>query len=139
MAQKTVVLLEDDLDGGTADETVGFSLDGVAYEMDLSTDNATALRAVFGPYTAAARRIGGRPPGTRSGTRSRTGRDQLTAIRAWAAQQGIEINKRGRIPAHVVEQYHAYAARPVATPALAEAPAKGRKATKTAPDQLFSG
>ena len=41
MAQKTVVLLEDDLDGGVATETVTFSLDGVSYEMDLSEKNAT--------------------------------------------------------------------------------------------------
>ena len=32
MAQKVQVLLVDDIDGGTADETVSFSLDGVAYE-----------------------------------------------------------------------------------------------------------
>jgi hypothetical protein len=31
MAQKVTVLLVDDIDGGTADETVSFSLDGVAY------------------------------------------------------------------------------------------------------------
>ena len=45
MAQKVQVLLVDDLDGGEADETVAFSLDGVAYEIDLSTNNAA--RAVL--------------------------------------------------------------------------------------------
>ena len=40
MAKRTVVVLEDDLDGGPADETVTFALDGVSYEIDLSSSNA---------------------------------------------------------------------------------------------------
>lgn len=44
MASKTLVILEDDLSGGKADETITFSLDGVAYEIDLSTKNAANLR-----------------------------------------------------------------------------------------------
>ena len=44
MAQKVQVVLVDDLDGGSADETVTFSLDGVSYEIDLSHDNAAAFR-----------------------------------------------------------------------------------------------
>lgn len=44
MAQKVQVVLTDDLDGGDADETVQFALDGVSYEIDLSTANAEALR-----------------------------------------------------------------------------------------------
>ena len=47
MAQKVKIILVDDLDGGSADETVRFGLDGVSYEIDLSADNAvrTALRS----------------------------------------------------------------------------------------------
>ena len=44
MAQKITVALEDDLDGGPADETVRFGLGGTDYEIDLSTKNATAFR-----------------------------------------------------------------------------------------------
>ena len=40
MARKVQVLLVDDLDGGAADETVSFALDGASYEIDLSSDNA---------------------------------------------------------------------------------------------------
>jgi nucleoid-associated protein Lsr2 len=36
MAQKVTVALEDDLDGGLADESVRFGLGGVEYEIDLS-------------------------------------------------------------------------------------------------------
>lgn len=139
MAQKTVVFLEDDLDGGAADETVTFALDGVSYEMDLSAGNAAKVRAVFGPYVAASRRIGGRPARARSGGSAKVDREQLTAIRVWAAQEGIEIKNRGRIPSRVVEQYHAAAALPAAAPTLVAEPSKGRKTSKAAADKLFSG
>ena len=36
MAQRVQIILEDDYDGGDADETVSFGLDGVEYEIDLS-------------------------------------------------------------------------------------------------------
>ena len=38
MAQKVKIILVDDLDGGSADETVRFGLDGVSYEIDLSAE-----------------------------------------------------------------------------------------------------
>ena len=44
MAQKITVVLEDDLDGGPADETVRFALDGAAYEIELSKKHAKAFR-----------------------------------------------------------------------------------------------
>ena len=49
MAQKVQVILVDDIDGGAADETVSFSLDGVSYEIDLSTKNAASFRDAPGP------------------------------------------------------------------------------------------
>ena len=45
MAKKVTVTLVDDFDGeGAADETVEFGLDGVSYEIDLSSKNASKLR-----------------------------------------------------------------------------------------------
>ena len=50
MAKKVTVSFVDDLDGKTAaDETVAFTLDGVACEIDLSTKNAKKLRAALQP------------------------------------------------------------------------------------------
>ena len=60
MAQKITVVLDDDLDGGPASETVLFSLDGVAYEIDLNDGNAAGLRDAMAPYVGAGRRTGGR-------------------------------------------------------------------------------
>ncbi len=60
MASKTVVELLDDLDGGRADETVTFALDGVDYEIDLSAANARALRGVLAEFIAHAHRPAGK-------------------------------------------------------------------------------
>jgi len=107
MAQKITVALEDDLDGGPADQTVRFGLDGAEYEIDLSASNATAFRARLASYTARARKAG-RGLGSRPG-RSASSRERSGEIRAWAKDQGIAVSDRGRIPASVIEQYQAAA------------------------------
>jgi hypothetical protein len=106
MAQKVTVLLVDDLDGGPADETVSFSLDGVSYEIDLSAANATSFRDSLAKYVGTARRVGGRAGGRGSAGRRRAGGDNRTAqIREWARSHGHKVNERGRIPATIVEAY----------------------------------
>lgn len=107
MAQKVQVILVDDLDGGAAEETVSFALDGVSYEIDLSTANAAKLRDTFAQYTGTARKIGGRASAGRGRARSGGGgRDNRTAqIREWARSNGHKVNERGRIAADVVAAY----------------------------------
>jgi hypothetical protein len=104
MAQKVQVLLVDDLDGGEADETVSFSLDGATYEIDLSGSNAKRLRDSLQPFVEHARKAGA---GRRRRTRGASSRERSADIRAWAKARGIKVNERGRIPATVVEQYEA--------------------------------
>lgn len=58
MAKTVTVKLTDDLDGGTAEETVSFALDGKSFEIDLSKRNAGALRKALLPYIDAARPTG---------------------------------------------------------------------------------
>lgn len=105
MAQKIEVLLVDDLDGGKADETVRFALDGTAYEIDLSKKNAAKLRKGIEPFLAGARKSA--KPGRRRGAASSAAgsRERSAAIREWARKSGIEVNARGRIPAGVIEKY----------------------------------
>ena len=108
MAQKVQVTLVDDLDGSSAaDETVSFSLDGNAYEIDLTAANAAKLRDALAPYVGSARKAGrqARAAGRRA---ARGGGDSRVAeIRAWAKAQGLKVNERGRIPADIVAQYDA--------------------------------
>lgn len=108
MAQKVQVLLVDDLDGGEADETVTFALDGKTYEIDLTTANAEKLRGLLDPYTKGGRRTGGRGTAARGakGRASATAGNPDTAlIRAWAKDHGYSVNDRGRVPAEIREAY----------------------------------
>ena len=105
MAQKVTVALEDDLTGGPADETVRFAVDGREYEIDLSAKNAAAFHKVLALYIEHGRKAGRAP--ARRGGRTAASRQRSGDIRAWAQQQGLAVSERGRIPASVVEQYHA--------------------------------
>ncbi|MGW0396134.1 histone-like nucleoid-structuring protein Lsr2 [Streptomyces sp. NPDC003042] len=107
MAQKVQVLLVDDLDGGEADETVTFALDGKTYEIDLTTANAEKLRGLLEPFTKSGRRTGGRAAtGRAKGRASATpGSPDTAEIRAWAKSQGMSVNDRGRVPAEIREAY----------------------------------
>ncbi|WP_430648089.1 histone-like nucleoid-structuring protein Lsr2 [Agromyces sp. GXS1127] len=103
MSKKTVITLIDDIDGTDAAETITFTLDGTSYEIDLSADNAVKFRSALEPYTAAARKTARRS--TRRGVSSSGATSK--EIRAWAAENGVEVPARGRIPADVQEQYRA--------------------------------
>jgi Lsr2 len=92
MAKTVIVKLTDDIDGGDADETVQFSLDGKTYEIDLTAANAAKLRSALEPYIGA-----GRPSGTTGGSRvartapagpqtlySQLSQEEKSRFRAWA-------------------------------------------------------
>ena len=111
MAKQIIHKLVDDLDGGDADETVKFALDGIQYEIDLSEKNATKLRELFNPYVKAGSRIarGGVVVGGRAarGRGAATAdREQNKAIREWAKKAGKDISDRGRIPQEIVDEFH---------------------------------
>ncbi len=104
MVQRRIIELLDDLDGGRADETVRFSLDGSEYEIDLSADNARILRTALQPYLSAARRFGtGRQ--APSAREDAADADDSHLIREWARARGLDVSNRGRIPAYLKEAY----------------------------------
>jgi len=131
LARTTTVQLIDDIDGSQAAETVRFAVDGRTYEIDLSTEHAEGLRHSLEQFVAVARRAGrvdassrrgqgrpGRPPGADS-----------SAVRAWAAENGVPVSPRGRVPQAVVDQYTSAQPAPVAEPVAAEpAPAESAAA-----------
>ncbi len=105
MAQRTIVFLEDDLGGGDADETLAFGLDGRAYEIDLSTKNANALRKALAPYVAKARKVSSRSGSASRAARETDGGPDAATLRAWAVENGYEVNARGRVSAAIREAY----------------------------------
>ena len=113
MAQKVQVLLVDDVDGGVAEETVTFALDGTNYEIDLSNSNAKQLRDGLATWISHARRVGGRSAsrarsssGGSTGRASRAaGRPDLAEVRAWARDNGFQVSDRGRVSTQVLQAY----------------------------------
>jgi hypothetical protein len=109
VAQKIQTLFIDDIDGGEAEGTVRFALDGSEYEIDLSAQHSEELRSALGKYVSHARKIGavrgraGRVPGRPSRGSALT----TTEIRNWARENGYDIKDRGRVPADVVAKYQA--------------------------------
>ena len=59
MAQKIQTLFIDDIDGGEADGTVRFALDGTEYEIDLSSKHDEELRSALKGYIDHARKVSG--------------------------------------------------------------------------------
>src|SRR4051794_4852548 len=107
MAQKVHIVLEDDIDGSDATQTVTFALDGTSYEIDLNDKNASALRDAFATYVGHARKVTGSRRGGRRSSASSTSGSSAREIRDWARSNGHKVPERGRIPASVREAFEA--------------------------------
>jgi nucleoid-associated protein Lsr2 len=105
MAKRVQVIHTDDIDGSEAAETITFSLDGINYSIDLSEANAKKLREAFAPYVAAGERERGASTRRAGGGRRKSGSTAATDVRAWAAEQGMQVSARGRVSAEVREAY----------------------------------
>ena len=109
MAQRVQVIMEDDIDGTEAAQSVQFGLDGVAYEIDLSNEHATQLREAIGTWVGHARKVRnsrqaaspGRLPGKTS-----IDKEQMRNMREWGQQNGYQVSDRGRVSQAVQDAYH---------------------------------
>ncbi len=106
MAQKVHIVLEDDLDGSDATQTITFALDGTSYEIDLNDKHASALRDAMATYVGHARKVSGARRGRRSAASSANGHS-AKEIRDWARSNGHKVPERGRIPSGVREAFEA--------------------------------
>jgi hypothetical protein len=104
VAQKIHIVLEDDIDGTEATETVTFGLDGTAYEIDLNDANAAKLRDALAAYIGHGRKVGAAP---RRGGRRAAANEGTSAkeIREWARSNGFDVPERGRVSAEVRSAY----------------------------------
>lgn len=102
MAQRTLTIMSDDLDGreGKDITTVTFGFDGSIYEIDLSKKNRTALEKALSPYIDAARKASSAP---RRSTKKSSPR--VTAEdREWLRSSGFpNVKDRGRLPREATE------------------------------------
>ena len=114
MAQQVVVV--DDITGEPGATTRRLRLDGVEYDIDLTDTSFVNLQDLLRPYLEKARVVpiakraksGGSTVVEGRGTPVRQKQELPAAsatIRAWAASNGVECPKRGRIPIAVIERY----------------------------------
>lgn len=111
MARRVEVTLIDDIDGKEAARTLEFSIDGSSYEIDLSEANIEKFNKAVAEFVDNARRVRGGRRGrgraaARGGATAGAG-VQPGEVRAWATEQGIAVNERGRIPKDVMAAYAA--------------------------------
>lgn len=106
MAQKIHIVLEDDLDGSEATETVTFGLDGTTYEIDLNDKNAAKLRDALAGYIGHGRKVGSAPRRGRKAAAS-AGGTSAKEIRDWARGNGYDVPDRGRVSADVRAAFEA--------------------------------
>ena len=111
MAQKVTVEFVDDLDGSvitdSAGGTVVFSIEGKAYEIDLSGANTEKLYEALNPFIESARPVGTstqRRRASSSGSGSGSS-DRLQEIREWAKSNGHQVASRGRISREIQDAY----------------------------------
>lgn len=111
MATRHIAQLTDDLDGTVLEEGGGkqitFSVDGRAYEIDLSDGNADSFYKALSPYVDAARSVSTTSArGARPTSRAKSDLD-LGAVREWARANGHTVSDRGRVPATIIDAYKA--------------------------------
>lgn len=108
MAQKVVTIYTDDLTGTESDEvsTHGFSLNGVEYEIDLTPENYDKLDAALRPFIEKGRKMG-RAKGAGRARKAPADGPSAEEMRAWARENGYEVNDRGRVPREIREAFEA--------------------------------
>ncbi|MGX1668521.1 histone-like nucleoid-structuring protein Lsr2 [Streptomyces sp. NPDC055400] len=109
MAQKVITTYVDDLTGEESSDisTHSILIDGAGVEIDLVDENYEKLLEVLNPYLQAggARRIRGGAKPTGKAKAATGSKEDSSAIRAWAKENGYEVSDRGRVPASVREAY----------------------------------
>ncbi|WP_412177047.1 histone-like nucleoid-structuring protein Lsr2 [Microbacterium testaceum] len=108
---KHITHLVDDLDGSVLEDGQGkqitFSVEGRAYEIDLSDRNADKFYSAIAPFVDAARSVsrGGGAASRRPRGARRSSDVDLGAVREWARANGHTVSDRGRVPATILDAY----------------------------------
>lgn len=106
MAKQTHEVFIDDIDGTEGAQTVHFGFDGQDYEIEINQAHLDQLTEALAPFIEHGRKV--RRAGTGRTTQPKntpSARAGATAVRQWAAEEGLEVNPRGRIPGEVLAAY----------------------------------
>lgn len=132
MAREVIIRMSDDFDRSLpADEVIEFTIEGVTYVLDLTTDHANEWRSMIKPYMDAAHEVvkltkegkprksgpGGSQPGTRK-ARQHSPVDEPSSVREklreWAAANGYKTMPRGLVKDEIRQAYSEATGNPVA-------------------------
>ncbi len=100
----------DDFDRTPADQYT-FGWDGIAYTIDLSEANMTAMRTLLEPYLKVGQEYGVLPPvppapvGVVAARVAPVVVPENDVIRQWANNNGFQVSPKGRLPDRVREAY----------------------------------
>jgi hypothetical protein len=107
MAEQIARTIVSDISGENADVTVTLAVDGTRVVIDLTDAEHTDLLDAVGPYLDRGRPAGStrRATSRTTGRATRKPRVDLAAVRAWAAEQGLQVATRGRVSAEISQAY----------------------------------
>ena len=100
MAQRTHVIITDDLDGTEGARTHRFAWGDTGYEIDMSDAHRDELLRALEPYITAARKTP-----TTARRRTATSSTGAAEVRAWARANGYQVTDRGRVPETIQQAY----------------------------------
>ena len=115
MARTVVEKFTDDVDGESeaTHRNISFSLEGNEWTIDLNDGHYNELRAAVERFAEYATKVSGSGrgrgrasgSGSASSVSSKEKKQELAAIRDWAAKNNVEISARGRISESVLHAY----------------------------------
>lgn len=104
--RKEFIVIESDISGREGASRMYFGLDGAAYEIDLTPEEAAGLRASLAPWITAGRKVDlGSKPGRPAVAKKPKPQFRAAEVREWARSHGIEMPERGRIPKDVLAAF----------------------------------
>jgi hypothetical protein len=111
VAQQIVSTLVDDITGKEIPagdgETIQFTYQGTAYQIDLDTKNAAKYHAAMDLYVSHAQKLGRASSVTPLRRTAKNADIDTHAVRSWAESNGYEVSARGRIKGEIVEAFRA--------------------------------
>lgn len=99
-----VVEVLSDLSDEAGASTLTYAVGSTKYAIDLTEAEQKEFHEVLAPYISVSRVKGGATPGQPSSRKAAS--EEVAAIRAWASEEGYDLNPTGRIPNDVREAYN---------------------------------
>lgn len=99
------VIVESDLSGEPEASTIPFAFDGKRYTIDLTDEEKEEFGKVLAKYIDVAEEVENAPASGQTTIPNQPTGPDPAKVRAWARENGIEINDKGRVPHSVVSQY----------------------------------